>query len=79
VVPAANLDEEVNKVLAILTSKSPIGMKMGKQAFYAMANLPLKEALLLLSERLKEVVGTDDAREGITAFMEKRPPNFTGR
>jgi enoyl-CoA hydratase/carnithine racemase len=79
VVPAANLDEEVNKVLAILTSKSPIGMKMGKQAFYAMANLPLKDALLLLSERLKEVVGTDDAREGITAFMEKRPPNFTGR
>ena len=79
VVPAADLDAEVQKVLAILTTKSPIGMKIGKQAFYAMANLPLQEALLFLSERLKEIVSTEDAREGITAFMEKRPPNFTGK
>jgi len=79
VVPAADLDAEVSKVLGILTSKSPIGMRMGKQAFYDMANLPLPEALNFLSERIKEVAGTEDAREGITAFMEKRPPNFTGK
>ena len=79
VVPAAELDEEVKKVLGNLTSKSPIGMKIGKQAFYAMANLPLQEALVFLSERLKEIVSTEDAREGITAFIEKRPPNFTGK
>lgn len=79
VVPAAGLDEEVAKVLAILTSKSPIGMRMGKQAFYAAGNMPLKEALVYLSEKIREVAGTDDAREGITAFMEKRQPNFTGK
>ena len=79
VVPAAGLDEEVTKVLAILTSKSPIGMRMGKQAFYAAANLPLQEALNFLSEKIKEVAGTDDAREGITAFVEKRQPNFIGK
>jgi enoyl-CoA hydratase/carnithine racemase len=79
VVPAAELDGEVKKVLGNLTSKSPIGMKIGKQAFYAMANLPLQEALVFLSERLKEIVSTEDAREGITAFIEKRPPNFTGK
>jgi enoyl-CoA hydratase/carnithine racemase len=79
VVPSADLNEEVEKVLAILTSKSPIGMRMGKQAFYAMANLPLQEALVFLSEKIREVAGTEDAREGITAFMEKRLPNFTGR
>jgi enoyl-CoA hydratase/carnithine racemase len=79
VVPAGELDGELSKVLANLTSKSPIGMRMGKQAFYAMANLPLQEALNFLSEKIKEVAGTEDAREGITAFMEKRQPNFTGK
>jgi enoyl-CoA hydratase/carnithine racemase len=79
VVPAGDLDGEVKKVLAILTSKSPIGMRIGKQAFYAVANLPLQEALNYLSEKIKEVAGTEDAREGITAFIEKRQPNFTGK
>jgi len=79
VVPAAGLDEEVKKVLGILTAKSPIGMRIGKQAFYAAANLPLKDALGFLAEKIKEVAGTDDAKEGITAFIEKRPPNFTGK
>ena len=79
VVPAAGLDDEVKKVLGILTAKSPIGMRIGKQAFYAAANLPLKDALGFLAEKIKEVAGTDDAKEGITAFIEKRPPNFTGK
>ena len=79
VVPAADLDGEVKKVLASLTSKSPIGMRIGKQAFNAMATLPLQEALHFLSERLKEVVSTEDAKEGITAFIEKRQPHFTGK
>jgi len=79
VVPAGNLDEEVANVLKSLVSKSPIGMRIGKQAFYGAANMPLSEALNYLSEKLKEIVSTDDAREGITAFIEKRPPVFTGR
>jgi enoyl-CoA hydratase/carnithine racemase len=79
VVPVVDLDDEVKKVLSSLTSKSPIGMRIGKQAFYAMANLPLQEALHFLSERLKEVVSTEDAMEGITAFIEKRQPKFTGK
>jgi enoyl-CoA hydratase/carnithine racemase len=79
VAPAGDLDGEVKKVLDILTSKSPIGMRIGKQAFYAMANLPLNEALNFLSEKIREVAGTEDAKEGITAFIEKRQPNFTGK
>ena len=79
VVPAAGLDGEVKKVLASLTAKSPIGMKIGKKAFYDMADKPLAEALQFLSGKIKEVASTEDAIEGITAFMQKRPPVFKGK
>lgn len=79
VVPPDRLDHEIQKVLKTLTAKSPIGIRLGKQAFYEMADMPLKEALLYLSEKLKEVAATEDAREGITAYREKRPPDFKGR
>ena len=79
VVPAENLDQELEKVLDKLSSLSPIGVKIGKLAFYAMDDMPLKEALLFLSKKLGELAQTEDAREGITAFMQKREPVFKGR
>jgi enoyl-CoA hydratase/carnithine racemase len=79
VVPAEQLDEAVTEVLQKLVGKSPIGLKLGKEAFYRMADMPFEDALNLLSEGLKKVLATDDAREGMTAFMEKRKPEFTGK
>jgi enoyl-CoA hydratase/carnithine racemase len=79
VAPASSLDEETDKILKTLCSKSPIGMKIGKQAYSEVENMPLNEALSVLSERLKLVVATEDAKEGITAFIEKRQPVFMGR
>ena len=79
VVPAEKLDEEVGSVLQILSGKSPIGIKIGKEAFYKMADMPFEEAVDYLSRQLKAVVATEDAREGITAFIEKRKPSFTGK
>jgi enoyl-CoA hydratase/carnithine racemase len=79
VVPAGELEVEVNKILAALAAKSPIGVRIGKQAFKAAEQLPLDEALQLLAGKIQEVAGTSDAVEGITAFLEKRTPVFTGR
>jgi len=73
------LDTEVEKVLNVLVKKSPIGMKIGKEAFYAAADMPFEQALDLLAEKISDVAATQDAREGIMAYLEKREPLFSGK
>ncbi len=79
VVPPEALDEAVAKVVQQLAAKSPIGMKIGKQAFHQMADMPFEAAVDFLSEKIAEVASTEDAKEGITAFIEKRKPVFKGK
>jgi len=78
-VPADHLDDEVKGILQNLAQKSPVGMKIGKESFYAMADMPFEEAVDFLSGKIAEVASTEDAREGILAFIEKRKPVFKGR
>lgn len=79
VVPVADFDAEVDRVLTELAGKSPIGMRLGKAALAGAEAMPLEDAVCFLAKKLAEVAATEDAREGITAFLEGRPPQFNGR
>ncbi len=73
------LDDEVEETLKLLASKSPLGMRIGKQAFHAMSDMPFEDAVDYLCEALGRAISTEDAMEGMTAFMQKRKPEFKGK
>jgi enoyl-CoA hydratase/carnithine racemase len=79
VVDAGQLDEAVKAITDAIASKSATTVRLGLRALAAQDDLDLERALPLLRERLAEVLATDDAREGLMAFLEKRPPKWTGR
>jgi enoyl-CoA hydratase/carnithine racemase len=79
VVDAAALDAAVSDLAHKLASKSPITLRLGLAAFRAQEDLALEAALPLLRGRLGECLGTEDASEGLSAFLEKRTPQWKGR
>ncbi len=78
-VPAAELDAAVDELCARIADKSPIAVRLGLEALAAQDDLPLEEALPLLRERLAGCLASDDAREGLMAFLEKRKPVWRGK
>ena len=79
VVPAASLDETVASLCEGIAAKSPLVLRMGKAAYYAAEEVALAPALEALQAQLSLLTQSHDAVEGVTAFLQKRPPTFTGR
>jgi enoyl-CoA hydratase/carnithine racemase len=73
-VPHDRLDAEVATMTAVLTSKPPGVMKLGRDSFYAVLDSAAAEALPYLHAMLTVTSQTAEAAEGIAAFIEKRPP-----
>jgi enoyl-CoA hydratase/carnithine racemase len=80
VVSAEALDAVVHgDYCAKIAKKSPITVALGLRAFAKQADLSLEEALPLLRTELGNCLATDDAREGLMAFLEKRAPHWKGK
>ena len=62
-----------------LAAKSPVMMRLGKDAMFRQLDMPLLEALDFLRSQLTIALSTEDIQEGVQAFFEKREPRWTGR
>jgi enoyl-CoA hydratase/carnithine racemase len=75
---AADLPARTLAVAETIAALPPVALAAIKRVARAGAALPLEEGLALEKEAFVEVFSTADAREGLAAFLEKRPPRFTG-
>ena len=78
-VPAAELDAKTDWLVERVASKSPTGIRLGKQSLAKVRGMTFDAALDYAQLMLVTMARTEDAREGFAAFSEKRPPNWTGR
>lgn len=79
VVPAEELDQAVDALVGELAELSPLVLSLGKESFGRALTMRREDALPYLAGMLTLHVRTDDAREGVTAFLQKRRPQWTGR
>jgi enoyl-CoA hydratase/carnithine racemase len=79
VVPADEFDAAVADWAAKLAAKSPLLMRLGKDAMHRQQDMTLADAISYLHSQLTLSFSTNDIQEGVKAFFEKREPVWTGR
>jgi enoyl-CoA hydratase/carnithine racemase len=76
VVPEDDLDRETRRWAARLAKKSPVAMQIAKQAFYASADMDYQQSFDYMNEAFARLCSTADAKEGVSAFLERRKPDW---
>ncbi len=79
VVPLERLESETLAFAEKLLSKSPLAVRLGKQFYYKMIDMPFARRFELSSDVFAELCTSEDAREGVDAFLAKRKPVWRGR
>jgi enoyl-CoA hydratase len=79
VVPASELIPRVVALLRKMLANGPVALAMSIDAVVRGVELPLEDALQLEADQFGLLAATEDMREGMRAFLEKRPPRFSGR
>jgi len=78
IAPLDQLDAEIWRLAEAICNKSPLAIRMGKELYYRQLGLPLEEAYACASEAMACNMDSEDAREGIDAFIAKRKPEWKG-
>ena len=76
VVPDDQLEEKTFELARKIASKSPLAVECGKKGIYGMADLPYDKALDYMGEMFASLISTEDAMEGLDAFVNKRSPEW---
>jgi enoyl-CoA hydratase/carnithine racemase len=79
VVPQAELMDEVERWITTLLARGPLALRAAKQAMLQGLELPLAEGMQLEQRLFRQMLATEDAKEGPAAFAQKRKPEFKGR
>src|SRR5215203_2601684 len=79
VVPAESLEEETRKLAEKICESSPLVVGVGKQAFYRQIEMPVEQAYAYTKEIMSFNASFADAQEGMSAFLEKRKPEWKGK
>jgi enoyl-CoA hydratase/carnithine racemase len=73
------LEEETFAFAQKLIAKSPLAIETGKNFYYQMIDMPFRQRFVLNSEVMTRLSTTEDAQEGVKAFIEKRQPVWKGK